>query len=132
MITIHEHQTLKPLVFDKVKHVSNLWNWDFRSNTFEEFEYDDGFDDGQQLYNEEVEYHINGLGNVTAYYSIIHSWFISFNAGDCDTPPSSEIVHEDVELCVEDIYFDFDIELSNREDDDICDRLSHLVELSLH
>jgi hypothetical protein len=132
MVTIHEHQTLNPVIFDKVKHMSNLWNWDFDSNTFDMFEYhgDDG--DFDQTYDEVVEYTIKGLGKAIVPYEIYHTWTVQCDGGDWYNPPTYDIVCEETDIYVGDIDFDFDINISDRELDDIKNRLEHLIELSLH
>jgi hypothetical protein len=122
-----EFQTLKPLVFDKENHIKNFWNWSLEDNTFKEFEYY-GDDEDSQLLEEEAHFNIKGLGDVYVYYEIFHEWHIECDSGDYYTPPSITLVHEDIEVEVLDIHFDFDVTLPTNILDDIKNRLGYLLD----
>lgn len=100
------------------------------SNTFGGLLYE-GSDCDSQVFNEEIEFLVKGLGNVYVTYELCHSWYGTSDDGDYWTAPSWTLDSEETDITVNDIYFDFDIEVDSSTMEDIMNRLSHFIELSM-
>ncbi len=116
-------RTLKPIVFDEDKYFKNLNNWVLVENDFGGLEYDN--DEGSCYYEFEMVWEVNGQP-ISTWVEIAHRWVEDVDEGDYWTPPSCEIVHEDIEVYVTQIWNDGD-EYDVDEINDLCNRLGFLI-----
>jgi hypothetical protein len=119
-------KTIKPIVLDKSKHLIDLNNWSFKETSFHSLEYEG--DDNYDLYSDEwVTYYVEGFGDIDVMFEVEHSWVSEYDSGDWDTPPSLDIVHEDIDVYVLDLGCEKDLNLEERVMDDLMYRLSYLI-----
>lgn len=99
---------------DSHKHFLNIVNWKLVHCDFDRLEYDN--DDCSSYYEFDMEWMVNGK-IVTTHIEVAHSWVEGGDEGDYWTPPSFEVVHEDIDIYVISIWDEDgnEYDLNNRE-----------------
>ena len=122
----------KLIVFDKGTYFKNLNNWTLVRNDFDGLDYTNDGDDGanSDYYEFEMVWRVNGE-LVYTWVEIVHTWVEHSDEGDYYTPPSYEIVHEDIDVYVIQIWdrddSEYDLGVDANAKHDLCNRLSHLI-----
>jgi hypothetical protein len=88
-----KYNKLKPIVIDDEKHLLNLNNWVLLSEDWCDLDYDNKY------YNFELEWGVNGQTIITEI-ELYHNFTIRHCEGDHFTPPSTDIVSDDVEIYI--------------------------------
>lgn len=114
----------KPIVFDKSTFFKNLNNWVLVENDFNGLEYSN--DEGSCYYEFQMLWSVNGE-EISTWVEVTHRWVEDVDEGDYWTPPSSEIIHEDIEVYVTQIWDGESNEYDLEEYNDLCNRLSFLI-----
>lgn len=96
-----KHVVPKPLVLDKQSFILNPDNWILEDHEFSGLDYDD--DEGYKTYNFNTFWRV-GDESYTLDVEIYHRWVESYDSGDYYTPPSYEIVHEDIDIDINEMY----------------------------
>jgi hypothetical protein len=120
-----KYNKLKPIVIDKERHLLDINNWTLLSEDWCDLDYT------KKYYNFELEWEVNGQTIITEI-ELIHNFKIQHCGGDYWTPPSTDIVSDEVEVYAPkmsnyDTGFEYDT-YNDRTIVDLLFRLEHFIE----
>jgi hypothetical protein len=120
-------KNLKPIIIDKSKHLIDLNNWVYKESSFNYLDYD--YESEYHLYEDEwATFYIEGIGDIDVMFEVEHSWNSLCDEGDYDTPPSYEIVSEEVDVYILSLEpHEGEINLEENVLDDLMYRLSYYI-----
>jgi hypothetical protein len=95
-----EQKSLKPLIMDKQNFFQDINNWVLEEHEFGGLEYEG--DECSTTYDFESFWRV-GDETYHVWVEVYHRWVEHYDAGDYWTPPEYEIVHEDIEVYVNQI-----------------------------
>jgi len=95
-----KHKSPKPIVIDKETFFHDINNWVMEDHEFGGLEYED--EECSTTYDFESFWKV-GDEMYQVWVEVYHRWVEHYDAGDYWTPPEYEIVHEDIDIYINQI-----------------------------